>query len=58
MFNIKENLKGNVYTLTIDLSAKTRTSKSGKSKVIASTEGNVGIGKDEIKLGLNLYKAV
>lgn len=49
-------VKGNVLTITVDLSAKGHPSKSGKNTVIATTSGNVSIGKDDIKLGLNVYK--
>lgn len=57
MANIKQQLNGNILTLTIDLSAAGERSKSGKSIVIATTSGNISVtGKPEFKLGLNLYK--
>lgn len=56
MNNVEFEVKGNVLTITVDLSAKGTPSASGKNIVVASTRGNVGIGKGEIKLGLNVYK--
>ncbi len=59
MINITEKVVGNKLTLTIDLSKKGKASKSGKSLVIASTEGNVPVdGNVDIKYGLNVYKPV
>lgn len=59
MKNVKMVVKGNVLTITVDLGAKRTDSASGKSEIIASTEGNVLVpgtkASDEIKLGLNVY---
>lgn len=56
MLNIKTEIKGTILTLTIDLSKEQGTSKSGKSTVIASSQGNQSVpGRDEIKFGLNVY---
>ena len=56
MFNIMENLKDNILTLTIDLGKPGRLSKSGKSIVVASSEGNVGVdGAPDTKMGVNIY---
>jgi len=50
---------GTVLTITVDLSKDFGKSSSGKSIIIASTEGNVPVpGKEEIKIGLNVYKKV
>lgn len=50
---------GKKLVIEVDLSKDFGMSKSGKSTVIASTEGNVSLPKpnDEIKIGLNVYKA-
>ena len=58
MRNIKIDTKGNLLTITIDLSQKGLISKSGKSLVIASTEGNQAVGteKGQFFLGVNCYK--
>ena len=59
MKNITEKVSGNILTITVDLSKKFGTSKSGKSIVIASTEGNISVeGHPEIKAGINVYKSV
>lgn len=56
MRNVQANVTGQVLTITIQLDAPTSISSSGKSLVIASTEGNVSVpGRPDIKLGLNLY---
>lgn len=58
MRNITQKLEGNILTLTIDLSKPGTASTSGKSNVIASTEGNVSVaGKPEVKMGINIYTA-
>jgi hypothetical protein len=50
-------LSGNILTITVDVSREFGLSTSGKSKIIASTEGNISIpDKEEIKIGLNIYK--
>lgn len=55
--NIKSVVKGNILTLTVDLSKNFGASKSGKTTVIASSLGNVDVeGHEGIKLGLNIYK--
>lgn len=57
--NAKVDVKGNVLTITIDLSKSSGLSKSGKNTIIASTGGNIDVpGKAGVKLGLNCYKGV
>lgn len=57
MINCQTEIKGDVLTITIDLSKTNGLSKSGKSKTIASTGGNVQLGhKSGAKLGLNVYQ--
>lgn len=57
MENIKTEIKGNILTITVDLSKTGKTSGSGKNRLIATTGGNVVV-KDDIKMGLNIYKPV
>jgi len=46
-----------ILTLKIDLTKEFGPSSSGNTIIIASTEGNVAIPeKDEVKIGLNVYK--
>jgi hypothetical protein len=55
--NTKIEVKGNILTVTIDLTKKLGRSKSGKSEIIATTGGNISVpNHPEIKLGLNCYK--
>lgn len=59
MKNIKTSVSpdGNKLTIEIDLTAEKTVSSSGKSLIIASTEGNIPIDKThpEIKMGINVY---
>ena len=56
MKNIEMNVEGNKLTITVDLSQRYGKSSSGKSIIIASSEGNQAIpGNEEIKIGLNVY---
>lgn len=55
MKNITTSIKGTILTITVDLSKDYGMSSSGKSKIIASSEGNVTIGDNGVKLGLNIY---
>jgi hypothetical protein len=52
-------LTGNTLTITVDLSKDFGKSASGKSVIIATTEGNVTVPEtDDVKIGLNIYKKV
>jgi len=62
MQNIKMNLSADKKKLliTIDLMADTapsKSGKSGKSNVIATTSGIVEVPGTDVKLGLNLFRA-
>lgn len=57
MQNIEMKVEGNKLTIEIDITKTYGESSSGKSLVVASTQGNVDIqGAPGIKLGLNLYR--
>lgn len=57
MKNMKMTVEGNTLTIEIDLSQQGELSKSGKSIVVASSEGNKSVpGAEEYKIGLNIYK--
>lgn len=53
--NVKGEIKGDILTLTIDVSKAARDaakdSKSGKSKILATTSGFTGFG--DVKVSLN-----
>jgi hypothetical protein len=57
MKNIEMKVEGSILTITVDLSKEFGPSASGKTIIIASTEGNVSIpDAEEKKIGLNIYK--
>lgn len=57
MKNVEMKAEGNILTIKVDLTKEFGPSSSGKTIIIASTEGNVSVeGHDEIKIGLNVYK--
>jgi len=58
MKNVELALDGDILTIRVDLSQTFGPSSSGKTTIIASTEGNVTVGPDqEEKIGLNVYRA-
>lgn len=57
MQNIVAVVKGNTLTLTVDLTKEFGRSQSGKTTIVASTNGNQAVpGFDDVKYGLNVYK--
>jgi hypothetical protein len=57
MKNVEMKAEGNTLTIKVDLTKEFGPSSSGKTIIIASTEGNIAIdGHEEIKVGLNIYK--
>ena len=57
MKNIEAKVQGDKLVITIDLTKDFGLSTSGKSIIIASTEGNVSVpGREEIKIGVNVYR--
>ncbi len=58
MKNVKMTVNGTKLVIEIDLSKNLGVSKTGKSEMIASTQGNISIPSNpEIKIGLNVYKS-
>ena len=56
MKNIEMTVEGNILTIKVDISQRFGQSSSGKSTIVASTEGNQSLpGHEEIKIGLNVY---
>ncbi len=56
MKNIDLKVKDKILTITIDLNKEFGRSKSGKTIIVASTEGNVPVpGAENIKVGVNVY---
>lgn len=57
MKNVEMTVEGNILTIKVDLTKEFGPSSSGKTIIIASTEGNISIpGREEGKIGLNVYK--
>jgi hypothetical protein len=56
--NIKIETKGNQLIITIDASQDLGMSKSGKTRLVASTQGNqkINIGGTDLFLGINAYR--
>ncbi len=56
MKNVELSVKGNILTITVDLTEEFGPSSSGKTIIIASTEGNFPLpGRTEV-VGLNVYR--
>jgi hypothetical protein len=57
MKNVEMKLEGNILKIEVDLTREFGPSASGKTIIIASTEGNVSIpGVEDKKIGLNVYR--
>lgn len=57
MKNVEMKIDGNILTITVDLSQEFGPSSSGKTIIIASTEGNISVpGAEDKKVGLNVYR--
>ena len=54
MKNVEIRTKGDELTITVDLSKDFGKSKSGKTIIVASTEGSAKVG--EVMIGLNIFK--
>ncbi len=56
MKNIEMTVEGATLIIKVDLSKDFGPSKSGKTIIVASTEGNVTIPERDEKIGLNVYR--
>ncbi len=56
MKNVEMNIEGNILTIKVDLTKEFGVSSSGKSIIVASTEGNYALPGREEKVGLNVYR--
>jgi hypothetical protein len=56
MKNVEMDVDGDSLTITVDLSKEFGPSKSGKTIIVASTEGNKTVRGKEEKIGLNIYR--
>lgn len=56
MKNCEMSVSGDQLTIKINLKERLGKSASGKSTIVATTEGNVSVpGFEDIKLGVNCY---
>lgn len=53
--NIQYEIENDVLTLTVNLAAATSPSASGKTDIIATSQGNKKI-EGDVVIGLNIYK--
>lgn len=57
MKNVEIKLEGDILTIKVDVTKEFGPSASGKTIIIASTEGNISIPeKESVKIGLNVYR--
>jgi len=56
MKNVEMSVEGSVLTIKVDLAKEFGPSSTGKTIIIASTEGNVTIPNRQEKVGLNVYR--
>ncbi|MGC8605663.1 MAG: hypothetical protein ACP5VS_18520 [Desulfomonilaceae bacterium] len=56
MKNVELSVQGDILTISVNLSREFGPSKSGKTIIVASTEGNKTIPGRNEKVGLNVYK--
>ena len=57
MKNVEMEVIDNILTIKVDLSREFGPSSSGKTIIIATTEGNVSIpNHEDKKVGLNVYR--
>lgn len=56
MKNIEMSVEGETLVLKVDLSKTFGPSSSGKTIIVASSEGNVTVPGRSEKIGLNVYR--
>jgi hypothetical protein len=56
MKNIEMAVEGDILIIKIDLARNFGPSRSGKTVIVASTEGNVSVPDRDEKIGINVYR--
>lgn len=56
MKNVQMSVEGSILTIRVDLSKDFGSSASGKTTIVASTEGNERLPERAEVVGLNVYK--
>ena len=55
--NVDMRIVGKKLIIEVEMDQDFGPSKSGKTRIIASTEGNISApGDEDVKIGLNLYQ--
>lgn len=59
MKNIQMTVEGDILTIEIDLAEDLGPSKSGRTRLVATTSGNVEVeGTKDVKIGINAYRPI
>jgi hypothetical protein len=58
MENMEMTVEGNTLTIKVNLESDLGLSKSGKTRIIATSRGNAKIPGTDATIGLNIYKRV
>ena len=56
MKNVEMTVEGDTLVIKVDLKKDFGKSKSGKTLIVASTEGNADVPGRKEKIGLNVYR--
>ena len=56
MKNIEMVVEGDTLIVRVDLTKNFGPSRSGKTVIVASTEGNVSVPDRDEKIGVNVYR--
>jgi hypothetical protein len=56
MKNVEMSVSGTILTITVDLTKEFGPSSSGKTIIIASTEGNYRLPERDEVVGVNVYR--
>jgi hypothetical protein len=56
MKNVSLEVEGDILKIKVDLSKDFGPSKSGKTRIVATTAGNIAIPGTDAKIGLNVYR--
>jgi hypothetical protein len=54
--NVEMSVEGDVLVIRVDLTRDFGPSSSGKTTIVASTEGNVIVEGRDVRVGLNVYR--
>ncbi len=56
MKNASMQVQGDILTITVDLTKSFGRSNSGKTEIIATTQGNKPVPDSDATIGLNIYR--